>query len=304
MTALPEELVRFTPPFPINVTKTLAPLCRGRSDRTALVSAGALWRATRTPDGPATQRIRKIGAEIESRSWGPGATWLAERAPVLVGCNDDTTNFPEINEAVTKIHLQNLSYRILCTQNIWEALIPSVLEQKVTGLEARRSYAHIVRHFAEPAPRPEGAPPLVLPPDARRVAEAPSYVFHAANVEAKRGDTIRIAATYAHRFREAADASATEAKALLAKLPGIGAWTVAEIALVALGDADAVSVGDYHLKNWVSWNLAARPRGTDEEMLDLLEPFRPHRGRVLKYLQMGGQRPPRYGPRLAIQPRY
>jgi 3-methyladenine DNA glycosylase/8-oxoguanine DNA glycosylase len=304
MTALQEELVRFTPPFPINLGKTLAPLCRGRSDRTALVSAGEVWRATRTPDGPGTQRVRKIGAEIESRSWGPGAMWLAERAPILVGSNDDTTDFPQINEAVTKIHLQNLSYRILCTQNIWEALIPSVLEQKVTGLEARRSYAHLVRHFAEPAPTPDGAPPLILPPDARRVAEAPSYVFHAANVEAKRGDTIRMAATYAHRLREVAEVSTTQAKAMLAKLPGIGAWTVAEIALVALGDADAVSVGDYHLKNWVSWNLAARPRGTDEEMLALLKPFRPHRGRVLKYLQMGGQPPPRYGPRLTIQPRY
>jgi hypothetical protein len=301
---VPEESVRFTPPFPINLTKTLAPLARGRSDRTALVSPTEVWRATRTPTGPATQRLRKVGADIESRSWGPGAQWLAERAPTLVGCNDDTTDFPLGNEAVAKIHLQNLSYRILCTQNIWEALIPSVLEQKVTGLEARRSYAHIVRHFAEPAPQPDGAPRLVLPPDARRVAESPSYVFHGANVEAKRGDTIRIAATYARRLIEAAEGSTTDAKTLLARLPGVGAWTVAEIALVALGDADAVSVGDYHLKNWVSWNLAAQPRGTDDEMLTLLEPFRPHRGRVLKYLQMGGQPPPRYGPRLTIQPRY
>jgi 3-methyladenine DNA glycosylase/8-oxoguanine DNA glycosylase len=299
-----EELVRFTPPFPINVAKTLGPLKRGRFDRTASFTASEIWRATRTPDGPATQRIRSVGEQIESRSWGAGAQWLAQRAQVLVGGNDDTSDFPEIDEALTRLHRQNRSFRILCTQSIWEALFPSVLEQKVTGVEARRSYAHLLRHFGELAPKPDGAPPLVLPPDADRVAESPSYVFHAAGVEAKRGDTIRLAATYAHRLREAAEMPTAAANALVAKLPGIGAWTVAEVGIVSLGDADAVSVGDYHLKNWVSWNLAGQTRGTDEDMLALLEPYRPHRGRVLKYLQMGGQAPPRYGPRLTIQRRY
>jgi 3-methyladenine DNA glycosylase/8-oxoguanine DNA glycosylase len=304
LTTMPEELVRFTPPFAINLVKTLGPLKRGRFDRTASFGGSDIWRATRTPDGPATQRISSVGGQIESQSWGPGAQWLAQRAPVLVGCHDDTADFPAANEAITRLHQQHQSFRILCTQNIWEALFPSVLEQKVTGVEARRSYAHLLRHFGEPAPRPEGAPPLVLPPDGERVAQSPSYVFHAAGVEAKRGDTIRRAATYAHRLREAAEMPTAAANALVSKLPGIGAWTVAEVGIVALGDADAVSVGDYHLKNWVSWNLAGHARGTDEEMLALLEPYRPHRGRVLKYLQMGGQAPPRYGPRLTIQTRY
>ena len=304
MATLPEGLVRFTPPFPINLAKTHAPLRRGKSDRTASIGPSGFWRATRTPDGPATQRLRIIGEEIESRTWGPGAEWLAQRAPILVGCNDDTANFPMVNEAIDTLHRRFASFRIVCTQNIWETLIPAVLEQKVTGLEARRSYAHLVQHFGEPAPQPEGGPRLTLPPDASRVAESPSHVFHAAGVEAKRGDTIRIAATYAHRLRDAPDLPLAEACAYLSKLPGVGPWTVAEIAIVALGDADAVSVGDYHLKNWVSWNLGGKPRGSDDEMITLLEPFRPHRGRVLKYLQMGGSPPPRYGPRLSIQPRF
>ena len=95
-----------------------------------------------------------------------------------------------------------------------------------------------------------------------------------------------------------------DAHARLAALPGVGAWTVAEVALRALGDADAVSVGDYHLKNVVAWNLAGKPRGTDDEMLELLEPFRPHRGRALMLIQRGGSTPPKYGPRLTIQKRW
>jgi 3-methyladenine DNA glycosylase/8-oxoguanine DNA glycosylase len=72
------------------------------------------------------------------------------------------------------------------------------------------------------------------------------------------------------------------------------------VALVALGDADAVPVGDYHLKDVVAWNLAGRPRGTDDEMLDLLEPYRGHRGRVIRLLTLAGDRPPKYGPRMEV----
>jgi 3-methyladenine DNA glycosylase/8-oxoguanine DNA glycosylase len=194
--------------------------------------------------------------------------------------------------------------RFCCTQAIWEALLPSVIEQKVTGKEARSSYARILQAFGEPAPSPADGPALVLPPEPKRVADAPSHVFNAANVERKRSDTIRIAASYAHRLEEFGKLPLNDAQAELAKLPGVGGWTVAEVSVVALGDADAVSVGDYHVKNWVSWNLAGEARGTDDRMLELLEPFRPHRGRAVRYLQLGGSAPPRYGPRLTIQKRY
>ncbi len=90
------------------------------------------------------------------------------------------------------------------------------------------------------------------------------------------------------------------ARRRLRVIPGVGVWTSAEVALVALGDADAVSVGDYHLKNVASWHLAGEPRGTDERMLELLEPFRPHRGRVLRLLKIGAGPAPRYGPRMPL----
>jgi 3-methyladenine DNA glycosylase/8-oxoguanine DNA glycosylase len=84
--------------------------------------------------------------------------------------------------------------------------------------------------------------------------------------------------------------------------PGIGPWTAAEVARLALGDPDAVSVGDYHLPNLVAWTLAGEPRGTDERMLELLEPFRGHRGRVQRLLESGGAHAPRYGPRTEVRP--
>jgi 3-methyladenine DNA glycosylase/8-oxoguanine DNA glycosylase len=73
------------------------------------------------------------------------------------------------------------------------------------------------------------------------------------------------------------------------------------VAAVALGDPDAVSVGDYHLPHLVAWALAGKPRGDDALMLELLEPFRGNRGRVLRLLELGGHHAPRFGPRRPLR---
>ena len=87
----------------------------------------------------------------------------------------------------------------------------------------------------------------------------------------------------------------------LQALPGIGPWSAGKVALVALGNADAVWVGDFHLPNIVCWALAGRARGDDDAMLELLEPYRGHRGRVLRLLVNGGVRAPSFGPRMPIR---
>ena len=92
------------------------------------------------------------------------------------------------------------------------------------------------------------------------------------------------------------------AYARLRAIPGIGPWTAAEVGMRAFGDPDAVSVGDFHLPNMVAWALAGEPRGTDERMLELLEPYRGQRGRVLRLLELSGVGPPRRAPRLSPQP--
>jgi 3-methyladenine DNA glycosylase/8-oxoguanine DNA glycosylase len=84
-------------------------------------------------------------------------------------------------------------------------------------------------------------------------------------------------------------------------LRGLGPWSVAEVARTALGDADAVSVGDFHVPNVVAWALTGEPRGTDERMLELLEPYRPHRGRVQRLLEASGIRAPSFGPRMEVR---
>lgn len=272
---------------------------------TMLVSADHVWWATRTPMGPATLHLsRGVGGTVVGRAWGAGAEWVLEHLPDVVGEHDDVESFvPGRTGVVAEMASRFGGMRIPRTRAVFELLVPVILEQKVIGKEARRSYGALVRRYGVPAPGPAGARPpgLRLAPAPEVLAALPSYAFHPLGVERKRSDTIRFAASRAIRIDACADLSLPEAHRRLQALPGIGAWTSAEVALLALGDADAVSVGDYHLPNLVSWALAGEPRGTDARMLELLEPWRGHRGRVVRLLEKGIRHAPRYGPRLSLR---
>ncbi|HVF73608.1 MAG TPA: hypothetical protein VM938_01060 [Acidimicrobiales bacterium] len=280
----------FRPRFPVNLRLTLVPVRRGSADPTMRLGPDGAWRATRTPDGPGSEHVVAGGGEVTVRAWGPGADWLVEHAPALVGADDDDSSFVAHHPIVADLHRRLRGLRLPRTGAVVEALVPSILEQKVIGLEARRSYASLVRRLGEPAPGPVD---LLVPPPPEAWAQAPSWTFHRCGVERKRADTVRVACSAARRLEEAPER--------MTALPGIGPWTAAEVAGVALGDPDAVSVGDYHLPNQVSWALAGEPRGDDARMLELLEPYRGHRGRVLRLLAAGGIGAPRYGPRLPLQ---
>lgn len=283
----------------LDLRRTLAPARRGAGDPTMTLSTGECWRASNTPEGPATSHLRHRGSRLEIEAWGPGARWAAEHAPALAGLRDDTEGFdPSGHPLVASLHRSLPGVRIGRTGAVCEALLPTVLEQKVTGLEAKRSFRSLVRSLGSPAPGPAG---LTLPPTAARLAATPGWTFHRAGVERRRADTITRAMHRAVRLEEAAAMGRADAHRRLQAFPGIGPWTAAEVAIVALGDCDAVSVGDYHLKNQVAWALTGSARGTDERMLELLEPWAGHRTRVLRLIVAAGIQAPKFGPRSAIR---
>jgi 3-methyladenine DNA glycosylase/8-oxoguanine DNA glycosylase len=261
-------------------------------------AADGVWRATRTPDGPATLHVSGGGHRVEAEAWGPGAGWALANAPELVGAHDGEDCFESRHPVVAQLRRRLPGLRIGRSKAVVEALVPTVLEQKVQGTQAKRSYARLVQTLGERAPGPA---PLVLPPAPERVAALPYHVFHGFNVERRRADTVRLVARHARRIEETTCMEPQDATRRLRALPGVGAWTAAEVSLVALGDPDAVSVGDYHLPHHVAWALAGEARATDARMLELLEPYRGHRGRVIRLLVAGHPGPPRFGPRLPFK---
>jgi 3-methyladenine DNA glycosylase/8-oxoguanine DNA glycosylase len=259
------------------------------------------WRATRTPAGPATTRIRSRPGEgtVVMTAWGPGAEWALDHLPDLVGATDDENGFVPGPGVVGELHRRLPGLRMCRTGAVMEALVASILEQKVVGLEARRSWAAMVRALGEPAPGPTAG--LRVPPSPAVLSATPAWAFHRFGVERKRADTIRLACSYARRLGEAVDMTPADATRRLTALPGIGPWTAAEVGLVALGDADAVSVGDYHLPDQVAWALAGEARADDARMLELLAPWAGHRGRVIRLITAGAGAAPRFGPRMPLR---
>jgi 3-methyladenine DNA glycosylase/8-oxoguanine DNA glycosylase len=289
---------------PLDLRLTLGPLRRGGGDPSCRIGPDGLWRATHTPCGPATVQVRRAGAgSIAVTAWGEGAAWAVETAPALVGALDDAAGFdPNPHPLIADLWRRHQGARFCRTGVLTEALVPTILEQKVVGLDAKASYRGLVRSFGEPAPGPR-ALGLMLPPTPERLAGLPSWAFHRFNVERKRADTVRVACRVARRLEEAVSLGADTARRRLRALPGIGVWSTAEAMRLAMGDADAVSVGDYHLKHLVSYSLAGEPVGTDERMLELLAPWQAagQRARVVRLLELGGSMPPRRGPRMPRQ---
>ena len=296
---------------PVDLRRTLAIHRRGPGDPTLRFSRdGSAWRATRTPDGPATLRLVAEGAAIRAQAWGPGAAWAIGQAPELVGADDDAAGFAALLAGHALLRALNARFpgtRIGRTRRVLEALVPAIIEQKVTGDVACAAFIALVRRHGEPAPGPWDEPsdrraaPMRVPPAPTTLAGLPGYAYHPLGLERRRADAIRFAAGRAARVEECMDLPLSDAYARLQALPLVGPWTAAEVGLRAFGDADAVSVGDFHLCHAVCWALAGEPRGTDERMLELLAPYAGHRARVIRLIESAGVQAPRRGPRMAAR---
>lgn len=297
----PAAVTTWRPALPVDVRRTLGPLRRGGSDPThRIADDGAVWRTSWTEDGPATYRLSQRGLhEITCEAWGPGAERVVAGAPELLGARDDLDGFEPRHPLLARTHALHPGLRLPRTARVVEALVPAVLEQKVTGKEARDSWRVLVLQHGVPAPGP--APTgMRVPPPADGWRHVPSWDWHRAGVDPQRSRVVVAACRLAGRLEETVAMSHADAARRLQAVPGIGVWTAAEVTQRALGDPDAVSFGDYHLAGFVGWALAGRPVD-DDGMAELLEPWRPHRQRVVRLLEVSGASKPRFGPRLTIQ---
>lgn len=289
---------QWRPPWRVDARATLSAHRRGAGDPAFQVTPdGAIWRASHTPDGPGTLRIVTDGEIVETAAYGPGAGWLLDGLPELLGAGDDPAALTPGHRVLREAVLRQPGLRIGRTRRVFEALVPAVLEQKVVSMEAWRAWRYLLRRFGEPAPGPlasAGAPRLRVPPPPQVWAEIPLWEWHRSGTEAVRASAITHAARLASRLENRVSDET------LRSLPGIGVWTSAEIRQRALGDPDAVSVGDYNLPALVGWALAGT-KVDDAGMLKLLAPYQGQRYRVTRLLELSGGRPPRRGPRMSVR---
>ena len=290
------------PGFPLDLRLTLGQLRRGHSDPTYhAASDGSVWRTARTPVGACTLRVvdRPSTGEIEAYAWGPGAAWQLDALPALLGA-DDTPHAFAPRHAITRDAARRFAgLRMPRTTLVFAALVPSILEQKVTTIEARRAFRLLLGKYGEAAPGP--APErLRVVPDVRGWALVPSWEWARAGVDARRSRTVMEASRVAGRLEATTGVANVEAARLLRVVPGIGVWTAAETMQRSHGDPDALSVGDLHLPKTIGHALAGRAVD-DAGMLELLACYAGHRHRAALLIRMSGvpvpRRAPRYAPR-------
>lgn len=286
----------------MDVASTLRPLQRGSGDPAFQVVGGVVWLALRTPSGPASVAIRRAGDTIAVSAWGSGASWAVEHAPDLLGRGDDWSSFDVSgNEFLAAARHRQPGLRLLRTNTVVAMLVPAIMEQKVTSRQAWGAWRYLLRRHGTPAPGPAPVG-MMVPPDAQTWARIPSWEWHRAGIEPGRSATVMRAVKLAPALeRTLAHGRGGEVVSTkLQSIPGVGRWTAAETAQRSHGDPDSPSVGDFHVPALVGWALTGAPVD-DDGMLELLEPWRGHRERVVRLIGGSGFRKPAFGPRITIQ---
>jgi 3-methyladenine DNA glycosylase/8-oxoguanine DNA glycosylase len=330
LAAAADASLRWYPDGPYSLNQTLGVLLRGTGDPSFSSRPDGFWTAFTTADGPVTLRLTLTAgggaaaggsavsggaaggvmreAHVDAQAWGPGAEAGIAGVPRLLGSADDWSAFDEpafhatLPRMVREARRRNLAVRLPSTGRMIDCLVPTILEQKVTVIEARRGYRYLMYRFGSRAPAAGTAAPegLLVQPTPAQWLRIPSWEWHQAGVGPQRSATVMRALRSAVALERLAALTSAEAAAKMQVIPGIGVWTAAEVVQRTHGCPDSIAVGDYHLAAYVGAALTGR-RTDDAGMLALLEPWKGHRQRVVRMIGLSGFRKPTFGPRITIQ---
>ncbi len=286
-------------PDPFDVGLTYGPLIRGRHDGSGRIVGDTWMHAVHSPAGPVTVSVRAdpSSRSVHVKAWGRGRSWAVEHASGIVGMHDRRDDFAPRHAVVAALHRRRPGLRIVRFGAVYDLALATTVEQRVTTIEARRSWYALVRRHGLPAPGVYG---LRLAPEAEVLSTLPDWEWRRVGIEGRRAATMRAIARDAAGLARAVELGDDVVTRRLLALAGIGPWTAAHVSMFVVADADAVPVGDWHLPRHVGHALAGEPRADDARMLELLEPFRPHRARVWRLLVAGTHAPPRRAPRAHV----
>lgn len=259
----------------------LGPLAMLRADPTVRIGRGEAIRATWTPEGPGSLVLRWGDApgRVTVGCYGDGAHWLRDRAPRLIGVQDDVTSFAPEAGVVRRLWARFSGDRVGATATVWHDLIWIVVQQRVHRLDAADQWRRLVRALGEPSAEHEG---LYTPPAPERLARSTPWSLRALGIDARRAATLIECARVADRLQRLSEMPLAEVERPLRSIPGVGAWTTNCLSGLTWGEPDTVITGDSGIPSLIAETLAGERRADDARMIELLEPYRPHRYRVLR----------------------
>jgi len=259
----------------------LAPLGMLHRDPTVRIGSHEAVRVTWTPDGPGSVAVSwgDDPGRITVRCSGDGGTWLAARAEGLVGAKDDVTSFAPESDVVKRLWARYGGDRVGATSTVWHDVAWLVVQQRIRRADAAAQWRRLVTALGEPCAEHEG---LSSPPSPERLARAAPWSLRAMGIDARRATTLIEAARVAHRLHRLSELPYAEAVGPLHTIAGVGPWTTSCLSGLTWGEPDTVITGDSGIPSLIAATLAGDRRADDARMLELLEPYRPHRYRVLR----------------------
>jgi 3-methyladenine DNA glycosylase/8-oxoguanine DNA glycosylase len=234
-----------------------------------------------------------LGVQID----GPAEALNAvgqEHARGLLGLHDPADWKLDLRDPMRPYQRARPGLRLVRAFWLYEGAVNVILSQRVSGREAVDNWGRLCRRFGE---QREGLTSL---PSPGRMLSLSLAELASCGIEAKRARALKMAA---ERLRKVppAELSGEGVERLLEGCRGIGPWTRTLLRAQFWGDPDAVPLGDYGLPNLVCGALAGEREGDDCRMLELLEPYRGHRFRLIRHLWAAYEAPStRRGPRLPV----
>ncbi|HTJ29911.1 MAG TPA: hypothetical protein VL346_05400 [Acidobacteriaceae bacterium] len=268
---------------PVHFARTFAMQRLGQHDPTAELIGDCFRKAFFYRGQPSAVEICRDGDGLAVTAFGPEAEPLLTETLRGFTQPDGYFDFPTEDTGLLRLHHSQPGLRILRVPWIYETICSVILQQRIRTVDAMRDWRRLTYRYGADAPLGLRAfpKPAVL-------ARVPLFSLEQMGIDPRRAKTLLRLAHEMAFLRLGSELTFAELRDRLQRVPGIGPWTTESVMGYGAGDPDAAIPGDLHLPRVVCYALAGEQNGTDARMMELLEPFRGHRFRIIRLLYAAG----------------
>jgi 3-methyladenine DNA glycosylase/8-oxoguanine DNA glycosylase len=269
--------------FPVHFSRTFAMQRLGPYDPTADLSFDCFRKGFSYRGEPAAVEICRVGDELHVCAYGSHTRELLDETVCGLSQDDRYFDFVTEDSGVLRLHHSQPGLRLLRMPWLYDMTCSAILQQRIRTVDAMRDWRRIVQKYGSAAPlglRAFPAPEVM--------AQVPMFELESMGIDAKRARTLLQFARELRFIQIDGTMSFVRLRERLLRVPGVGPWTTESVLGYGAGDTDAAIPRDLHLPRLVCYALAGEFTGTDERMMELLEPFRGHRFRVIRLLYEAG----------------
>jgi 3-methyladenine DNA glycosylase/8-oxoguanine DNA glycosylase len=269
--------------FPIHFARTFSMQQLGPYDPTASLSDDCFRKAFYYRGKLAAVEICRDGDALSVCAFAEDAQELLDETVAGLTQDDRYFDFATEDRGIMRLHSLIPGMRLLRFPWLYDLTCSAILQQRIRTVDAMRDWRRITNRWGG-----HGLFGLRAFPPAEVLAAVPRFELERMGVDAKRASALLRFSKELRFVRFKSEMDFATLRQQLLRVPGIGGWTTETVLGYGAGDTDATIPADLHLPRVVCYALAGEFKGTDERMMELLEPFRGHRFRVIRLIYASG----------------